>query len=144
MMPVARTFQNAASRWAGVGPYYAMFPVPFADEVVRTYTRPGHVVIDPFAGRGTAVFSAATQGRLAIGIEINPVGYVYAKAKLSPATQDEVERRLDELGHLAGKFTDEARRLPRFFHRCFSRQVRRFLVAARAGLHWRRGTSDRT
>lgn len=144
MMPVARTFQNAASRWAGVGPYYAMFPVAFADEVVRTYTRPGHVVLDPFAGRGTAIFSAATQDRSAIGIEINPVGYVYAKAKLSPATQDEVERRLDELGDLATQFKDEARRLPRFFHRCFSHQVRRFLVAARADLNWRREKIDRT
>lgn len=139
-----RTFQDAASRWAGVGPYYAMFPVAFADEVVRTYTRPGEVVLDPFAGRGTAVFSAATQDRSAIGIEINPVGYVYAKAKLNPATQDEVELRLDELGDLATEFKDEARRLPRFFHRCFSRRVRRFLVGARANLDWRRDKVDRT
>lgn len=91
---MARTYEQAASRWAGVGPYYAMFPVAFADEVVRTHTHPGEVVLDPFAGRGTAVFSAATQNRLAIGIEINPVGYVYARAKLSPATRNEVELRL--------------------------------------------------
>lgn len=139
-----RTFQDAASRWAGVGPYYAMFPVAFADEVVRTYTRPGEVVLDPFAGRGTAVFNAATQDRSAIGIEINPVGYVYAKAKLNPATQDEVELRLDELGDLATQFKDEARSLPRFFQRCFSRRVRRFLLAARANLDWRREKVDRT
>ncbi len=139
-----RTYQDAASRWAGVGPYYAMFPVAFADEVVRKYTRPGEVVLDPFAGRGTAVFSAATQHRSAIGIEINPVGYVYARAKLSTATHDEVELRLNELGDVATQFKDEARHLPRFFHRCFSRRVRRFLVAARADLNWRRDKVDRT
>lgn len=143
-MEMSRTYHDAASRWAGVGPYYAMFPVEFADDVVRKYTRPGEVVLDPFAGRGTAVFSAATQGRSAIGIEINPVGYVYAKAKLSAATQAEVTLRLDELGHLAVGFKDDARRLPRFFHRCFSRRVRQFLLAARADLDWRRNRADWT
>ena len=139
-----RDYQDAASRWAGVGPYYAMFPVSFSDEVVRTYTQPGEIVLDPFAGRGTAVFSAATQNRAAIGIEINPVGYVYAKAKLSAATLDEVELRLDELGVKAEQCKVEARHLPRFFHRCFSRRVRRFLVAARMDLDWRRHKVDRT
>lgn len=144
MVSTPRNYEDAASRWAGVGPYYAMFPVAFADDVVRTYTRPGEVVLDPFAGRGTAVFSAATQARAAIGIEINPVGYVYAKAKLNAAAQDEVQLRLDELGNLATQFKDEAWRLPRFFHCCFSRRVRRFLVAARANLDWRRDKVDRT
>lgn len=141
---MARTYQDAASRWAGVGPYYAMFPVAFADEVVQTYTRPCELVLDPFAGRGTAIFSAATQDRSAIGIEINPVGYVYAKVKLSPAGRDEVELRLDELAERAGQFKDEAERLPRFFHCCFSRRVRRFLLCARTDLNWRYNKVDRT
>ena len=143
-MSPARTYHDAASRWAGVGPYYAMFPVAFADEVVRRYTRSGDLVVDPFAGRGTAIFSAAAQDRSAIGIEINPVGYVYGKAKLNTAFQDEVETRLDTLGEIAPLFKNEARRLPRFFHRCFSHRVRRFLVAARADLDWRRKKTDAT
>ncbi len=141
---MTRTYQDAASRWAGVGPYYAMFPVAFADEVVRKYTRPGAVVLDPFAGRGTAIFSAATHNRSAIGIEINPVGYVYAKAKLRAAPRREVELRLDELDGRAEKFKDEAAHLPRFFHCCFSSRVRRFLLAAREGLNWRGNRVDQT
>lgn len=143
-MPMPRTYQDAASRWAGVGPYYAMFPVQFADDVVQQYTCPGQLVLDPFAGRGTAIFSAATLKRSAIGIEISPVGYVYAKTKLSPAGRDEVEFRLDELGDRAARFKEEAARLPRFFHRCFSRRVRRFLLAARSDLDWRHNKVDRT
>lgn len=143
-MSVPRSYDSAARRWAGVGPYYAMFPVEFADKVVRTYTQPGEGVLDPFAGRGTAIFSAATQERLATGIEINPVGYVYAKAKLCPASQEEIEARLDYLGIRAERFKEDAMRLPRFFHRCFSRDVRRFLLAARSELNWRRSKTDRT
>ncbi len=141
---MARTYQDAESRWAGVGPYYAMFPVEFADEVVRTHTSYGETVLDPFAGRGTAIFSAATQQRYGIGIEINPVGYVYAKAKLRAANREAVELRLDEFGDRAGQSKDRAAQLPRFFHRCFSHRVRRFLLATRAGLNWRRNKVDQT
>jgi hypothetical protein len=139
-----RTYDDAASRWAGVGPYYAMFPVAFADEVVQSYTRPRQTILDPFAGRGTAVFSAVTHGRAAIGIEINPVGYVYTAAKLGAATREAVERRLDELGDRATQFKEEAAELPSFFHHCFTRRVRMFLLAARADLNWRQRKVDRT
>src|SRR5918996_3324938 len=63
MRRTPRTYQTAADRWAGIGPYYAMFPVWFADAVVREFTVPGDVVVDPFAGRGTSIFSASVQGR---------------------------------------------------------------------------------
>lgn len=141
---MGRAYHDAASRWAGVGPYYAMFPVEFADEVVQAYTRPGDGILDPFAGRGTAVFSAATKERSAIGIEINPVGYVYAAAKLSAANREDVELRLKELGEHAMQFEDEVNHLPCFFHHCFSTRVCRFLLAARTDLNWRQSKVDRT
>ena len=67
-------FNTAANRWAGIGPYYAMFPSAFCDVVVERYCKEGGTVLDPFAGRGTALYSAATRGRHALGIELNPVG----------------------------------------------------------------------
>lgn len=139
-----KTFETAAKRWEGIGPYYAMFPIRFADAVVKQYTAVGDTVLDPFAGRGTAVFSAAVQGRLGVGIEVSSVGWVYAKAKLRPAELDEVECRLSKIGGETGRFSDAARTLPKFFHRCFSREVRRFLLAARSGLDWRKNKVDQT
>ena len=132
------------ARWAGIGPYYAMFPTSFADEVVREYTQTGDAVLDPFAGRGTAVYSAATQDRYAVGIEINPLGYVYANAKLKTGHQKEVVRRLHELDEIASTFRESASSLPSFFHHCFSPKVREFLLAARNKLNWRRSKTDRT
>ena len=137
-------YGTAEARWAGIGPYYATFPTSFADEVVRNHSQPGDAVLDPFAGRGTAVYSAATQGRLAVGIDINPLGYVYANAKLKTGDEEEVVRRLDELGEIAPTFREAAGNLPPFFHHCFAKEVREFLVAARATLNWRRSKADRT
>jgi len=138
-----KSFETAAKRWEGIGPYYAMFPIRFADAVIKEYTAPGDTVLDPFAGRGTAVFSAATQGRRGLGVEISPVGWVYARAKLAPAPLEQVEKRLLEIAELESKYTEQAQSLPEFFKMCFSRSVRRFLLAARTDLDWRRCRCDR-
>ncbi len=146
-MPIAtrrRKYNTPESRWAGIGPYYAMFPTSFADEVVRDYTQPGDTVIDPFAGRGTAIYSAATQHRRAVGIEINPLGYVYANAKLNPGDYKKVTRRLEELAEIAPCYRQEGYSLPQFFHLCFTDGIREFLLGARATLNWRRSKTDRT
>jgi len=137
-------YNTAAKRWSGVGPYYAMFPTDFADKVVKRYTVEGDVVLDPFSGRGTSIFSAAVQGRSGIGIELNPVGWVYTRAKLAPASKGAVTSRLRKLSGLCSDFSTVAEALPEFFHYCFSSQVRRFLLAARQHLDWRGDQVDRT
>jgi hypothetical protein len=139
-----KTYGTAAKRWEGVGPYYAMFPIRFADAVIKEYTKEGDTVLDPFAGRGTAIFSAAASGRNGVGVEISPVGWVYAKAKLCPAPFERVEERLLEIAGVGHNYAEQASTLPPFFKKCFSSSVRRFLLAARAGLNWRRSSTDRT
>jgi hypothetical protein len=137
-------YDTAERRWAGVGPYYAMFPATFADRVVLRYSAPGDTVLDPFAGRGTALFSAAVHGRFGIGVEVNPVGWIYAQAKLHAATQNAVQDRLESISRSAWRFRNDVDRLPRFYLHCFSRPVRVFLLAARAMLNWRRCRVDWT
>lgn len=143
-MTITRSYATAAQRWEGVGPYYAMFPTYFADQVVARYTKPGEVVLDPFSGRGTSVFSAAHQGRHGLGVEVNPVGWVYAKAKLRPADQSVVAARISEVAELSASYAARATELPDFFHHCFSGPIRSFLTCARDTLSWRSDTVDRT
>ncbi len=140
---LAPKYGTAAARWAGIGPYYGMFPTAFTDRAVDEYTRPGDTVIDPFAGRGAAIFSAATAGRPAVGIDINPLGYVYSNAKLKPVGYKAVIDRLGLLAEAAGQYRAIAETLPEFFHYCYSPPVREFLLAARTHLNWRRSNTDR-
>ena len=137
-------FSTAAGRWAGVGPYYAMFPSSFADEVVRNYSSSGDTVLDPFAGRGTAVFSAASQGRHGIGIDINPLGYVYAKAKVETASPVQVVKKLEYILEASRSSDINIYELPQFFHMCYSNNVCKFLLASRNNLLWKRSKIDRT
>ena len=144
MRQLSGKYSTAAARWAGVGPYYAMFPATFADKVISRYTEPGDVIIDPFSGRGTSLFSAAVLGRRGIGVEINPVGWVYSQAKLHPATEDSVMERLVEIAGISWRYRDQARNAPSFFHSCYRPNVLRFLLAARSHLKWRRRKIDWT
>lgn len=140
-MPLDR---RAIDRWCSFGPYYAMFPVSFAREVVAAYTKPGDLVLDPFCGRGTAIFCAAEAGRDGYGVEINPVGWLYARVKLNPARQQNVEAKLIRIGRLASPHSKEIERLPKFFRKCFSREVLAFLLACRGNLNWRSSEIDAT
>lgn len=142
----ARTYQTAIDRWAGVGPYYAMFPVDFAFEVIEAYTQPGDRILDPFVGRGSSIYAAAAKNRVGCGIEINPVGWIYSSVKLRPTTQGRVLKRLREIGREADGIDLERASLPPFFEWAYSPAVLRFLLAARGGLRWRtqESTVDRT
>src|SRR5260221_11893116 len=90
-------YQTAYRRWVGIGPYYAMFPTSFVEDTIKKYTQPGEWIFDPFAGRASSVFIGASLNRPAVGIEINPVGWVYGKTKTSPAPKKLVLDRLEQI-----------------------------------------------
>ena len=144
-LPDARSARRAiGARWASLGPYYAMFPVSFARAVIQEHTRAGDGVLDPFAGRGTSVFCAREARRHALGVEINPLGWIYGATKVAPAVKDEVLWCVAEIAAAAKGFERAADELPAFFHHCFSHDVRAFLLAARLLLRWRTCGIDRT
>lgn len=138
-------FDTAIGRWAGVGPYYAMFPVDFAFEVVNKYCKKGGHILDPFAGRASSIYAAAALGRKGDGIEINPVAWIYGKAKLSPASQKKVLKRLEDIEEFCDSCNlNENQKLPKFFSCCFSKRVLKFLLTARNTLDWKNNSVDRT
>lgn len=139
------SYSTAYERWRGIGPYYAMFPLQFVDKVIEKYTRTGDRIIDPFAGRASTIFSGGANGRPSIGIEINPVGWIYGKTKIDPATAEHIQKRLSEIVEISKhlpRSTDT--NLGDFFTLCFAHSSLRFLIAARKNLDWRNSKIDRT
>lgn len=68
---------RAASSVAGSKPLWAM------RALVRDYSRPGDLVVDPCAGGGTTLAAALLEGRRAIGSEIDEDTYRVALNRLS-------------------------------------------------------------
>ena len=51
--------------------------------LIRHYSRPGDTIIDPYAGTGTTLLAAVTEGRRAIGAEVDADTYAYAVRRLA-------------------------------------------------------------
>jgi DNA modification methylase len=136
--------QTAESRWARFGPYYAMFPIDFAFNVVKKYSKKGDYIIDPFAGRGSSVFAGGVLERFSLGIEINPVGWLYGTTKLNPAEQQDVLDRLEEVYRLRNYYGKSVDAMPEFYKVCYCDEVLKFLLAARKNLNWQTSKTDAT
>ncbi|MCX6173254.1 MAG: DNA methyltransferase [Ignavibacteriales bacterium] len=132
------------SRWLRFGPYYAMFPMEFAFKVIEKYSELGDYIIDPFFGRGTSIIAASVLERKSLGIEINPLGWLYTQTKLHPASKDRVLSKLDEINDYSHKYKDELKEQSRFFRLCFCDDVLKFLISARKNLNWKKSKVDAT
>jgi site-specific DNA-methyltransferase (adenine-specific) len=62
--------------FAGANPRRAGHPAPFPEELprrlIKLYSYPEDLVLDPFAGSGTTLVAARKLGRRSLGVEINP------------------------------------------------------------------------
>ncbi len=136
-------YASAERRWYGMGRYYAMFPPRFAFDAIEGLTRAGDRVLDPFCGRGNAPFTAAVLGRPCLGVDINPIAWLYTAVKLNPDPKpDRIIGRLKAIGRAARR--NDRRSQSRFETMAWSPDVRAFLKAARRELNWRSSITDRT
>lgn len=135
---------TAESIWAHFGPYYAMFPMSFAFDVVKKYSKEGDIILDPFAGRFTSIYAGGILNRESIGIEINPVGWLFGVAKLHPAEKESIISRLEEVYKKRNYYKKKACNMPEFYHLCFCDEVLKFLLSARNNLDWKNSQVDAT
>lgn len=137
------TSKSAEGRWCGFGPYYAMFPVEFAHQIISQYSKPGSMVIDPFCGRGTVPFVAMSTQRHSFACDINPVGWVYAKVKTDPFPDSiALISRVREIEEAIRK--DDCFAENEFQKWAWSKSVLGYLSASRRVLNWKRSRLDRT
>ena len=68
--------------------YPAQFIPQLPGILINYFSNPGDTVLDPFCGCGTTLVEAYKFGRRAIGIDLNPIAVIIAKAKLIPFEQE--------------------------------------------------------
>lgn len=61
--------------------YPARFSPRFARAVIESFTSPGDIVLDPFAGGGTTLVEAAALGRNPIGVDLNSLAVFVSQVK---------------------------------------------------------------
>ncbi len=85
--------RNARSVWnvhtqAYAGAHFATFPPKLITPCIKSSTRPGDLVLDPFFGAGTVGVVAQEMKRRYVGIELNPDYVLLAAERLSADDQD--------------------------------------------------------
>lgn len=63
-------------------------PVDLEEYLIRTYTEPGQVVLDPFMGSGSTGVAAVRTGRRFIGMELSPEYFDMAKKRMTRAEME--------------------------------------------------------
>jgi hypothetical protein len=91
--------------WEGFFPYYAGYPESFADKlIVSAGLDDGAVVLDPWNGSGTTTYAASRRGLTSIGMDLNPVMVIIARARLLQPSE------ADTLDPLAKQIVVQARK----------------------------------
>jgi hypothetical protein len=80
-----------------VSPYIGKIKSTIAGELIERFSKPGDLVVDPFAGAGTIPFEAALRGRRVLAADISPYAGILSRAKLSAPPSLGAALRLAEL-----------------------------------------------
>lgn len=85
------------SRWHSLCSYQGKLKPAIAHWLVREFTQPGDVVLDPLGGVGTVAFEACLQGRLGVTNDLSPLAATVARAKVQRPSEQVVRRALHRL-----------------------------------------------
>lgn len=100
-VPKPRGKERAESR------HMTLKPIALMEHLVRLFTKPGDIVLDPFNGSGTTGIACENSGRLYVGIEIDG-GFV-------TESKDRLERHVMLNGNAIEPDTETAARLHAVF-----------------------------
>lgn len=70
--------------------YPAAFSPVFAETIIKNFTKPGEVVLDPFVGGGTAAVEALALQRKFYGVDVNPLSILISKVKTTILSQNKI------------------------------------------------------
>lgn len=91
-------------------PYYAGFPERFVEAVLEGPLAGSRLVLDPWNGSGTTTATCRRYGISSVGVDVNPVLTVIAKARLTPiSTSDSLVPIGKHIGRIARRACPDVR-----------------------------------
>jgi len=94
----AGSFNARESSMHQLAPYVGKLKSGMVRVIIRVYSQPGDVILDPFCGSGVVPLESTLMGRHAIANDLSPYAYVITKGKLSaPASKHEALLQAEEL-----------------------------------------------
>jgi len=97
-----------------IHPYPARMIPQIARRLIKRYSKPNDIVLDPFCGSGSVLAEAKVLGRRSIGIDINPLAVLIAKVKATPIDPSKLELYLSWIKERLGEEINP--NIPKFFN----------------------------
>ncbi|WP_084555146.1 DNA methyltransferase [[Phormidium ambiguum] IAM M-71] len=95
--PIEPLRQGAKRNW-GSHPYFTRRAWNVVQEYIRTFSRKGDVILDPFGGSGVTAVEALVLRRKAIHCDINPLAnFICSQIAVSPVDIDSFKAAFDEI-----------------------------------------------
>lgn len=91
--------RNWGHPWHSLCSYHGKLKPSIAHFLVKNFTEPGDIVVDPLCGVGTIPLEACLQGRYGIGNDLSELAFLVTKAKVEKTTYDECIGVLQSLNH---------------------------------------------
>jgi DNA modification methylase len=89
--------KQSAKRHFGVHGYFTRQAYDVVQAYVKTFTKPGDLVLDPFGGYGVTLLESLMLGRRAIHIDINPLSVFIAKGLIAPVQPAQIWSALGDI-----------------------------------------------
>ncbi len=77
--------------------YPAKFIPQLAAKLIKNFSDIGDIVLDPFMGSGTTIVEAIVNQRIGVGVDINDIALLLAKAKTTPINRELLQREHGKL-----------------------------------------------
>jgi len=90
-------FQNWANWLHRMSPYVGKIKPGMAHWLIKIASKEGETILDPFSGIGTIPLEADLQGRIGIGVDLNPYAFSISRAKFDRASIGEHVKWLDSI-----------------------------------------------
>lgn len=105
-----------------LSPFLGKMKSTMANELIRVFSKPDDVILDPFSGSGTVPLEASSMGRHAYGIDRNPYAVILTRGKLNPprSLDDAIDKAECYLDQIEPEKEAETETIPewvsKFFH----------------------------
>lgn len=89
--------RNWGHPWHSLCSYHGKLKPSIAHFLVKQFTKPGDIIVDPLSGVGTIPLEACLQNRIGIGNDLSELAFCVTKAKVEKAEEKECIKVLNEL-----------------------------------------------
>jgi len=77
--------------------YWARKPHNVVQEYIKTYTKEGDIVFDPFVGSGPTYIESLKLNRKAIGLDLDPMSIFITKCTVLPVNLEELKKEFEKI-----------------------------------------------